>query len=260
MGRRLRPELCPMGILSLLSRFVTLINSAQSAGDLESALVQICIELGFQYFALTHHVDILRAGARAIRLHNYPNRWADYYDSRALGVSDPVHRMSHTTRVGFQWSIIPDRIPLTRNDKLMLSLGRDQGIGDGFTIPANVPGEARGSVSFVNATGRPLPVDMLPVAELIGGFAFEAARRIWGVRSLNVNPPPSLTDRQRDCVLWAGRGKGDWEISRILDVSEETVTRHITHGCGRYGVNKRALLFIRTLADGTLTLEDFLPG
>jgi len=248
-----------MGMMSQLGRFVALIESAQSAADLEAALQQICEELGFQYFALTHHVDIVRAGSRAIRLHNYPNRWADFYDKRALGVSDPVHRMSHTTRIGFQWSVIADKIPLTRHDKLMLWLGREQGIGNGFTIPANVPGEARGSVSFVNEAGRALPVDALPIAELIGGHAFEIARRIWGVRSLNLDPPPRLTDRQRDCVLWAGRGKGDWEISRILDVSEETVARHISHGCGRYGVSKRALLFIRTLADGTLTLEDFLP-
>jgi DNA-binding CsgD family transcriptional regulator len=69
-------------------------------------------------------------------------------------------------------------------------------------------------------------------------------------------PMPVLTDRQRDCVLWAARGKGDWEISRILGVSEETVARHIKQACERYGVNKRTLLAIRTLFDGTLTFTD----
>src|SRR3546814_7855465 len=65
-----------------------------------------------------------------------------------------------------------------------------------------------------------------------------------------------LTDRQRDCVLWAARGKGDWEISRILGVGEETVARHIKLGCARYGVNKRTLLAIRALFDGTLTRSE----
>lgn len=249
-----------MGMFSNVGKFINLINAARTADDLSAALRDICKELGFQYFALTHHVDIRRASGRAIRLHNYPARWADFYDEKALGVSDPVHRASHVTRIGFLWSTIPDKIPLTRQDRLMLEWGCEQGIGDGFTVPAHVPAEACGSCSFANETGRPIPVDALPVAELVGGFAFEVARRIWGVRSLDLDPPPRLTDRQRDCVLWAGRGKGDWEISRILDVSEETVARHIRHGCGRYGVHKRALLFIRALADGTLTLEDFLPG
>ena len=65
-----------------------------------------------------------------------------------------------------------------------------------------------------------------------------------------------MTDRQRDCVMWAARGKGDWEISRILEVSEETVARHIKQACARYDVNKRTLLAIRTLFDGTLTFTD----
>lgn len=89
-----------------------------------------------------------------------------------------------------------------------------------------------------------------------GAFAFEAARRLWSDRGLRGDGTPALTDRQRDCVLWAARGKGDWEIGRILGISEETVARHIKQGCERYGVNKRTLLAIRTLFDGTLTFTD----
>jgi len=249
-----------MGIWSLVLSLIEQMGTAQSADDLTESLRAICELLGFQYFALSHHLDIRCAGAKAIRLHNYPNKWADYYDANALGVSDPVHRASHTTRVGFRWSHIPEMIRLTRNDRLTLHLGSEQGIGDGFTVPANVPGEARGSCSFANEAGRPIPVDMLWLAELAGAFAFEAARRIWRVKMPDCKPMPALTDRQRECTLWVGRGKGDWEISRILDVSEETVSLHIKHGCRRYGVNKRTLLLIRTLRDGTLTFDDFDPS
>lgn len=248
-----------MGIWSSIAELIDLMNGAQSADELAELLRAICDLLGFQYFALAHHVDVSRAGAKAIRVHNYPSQWVDFYDARALGVSDPVHRASHLTRVGFRWSRIPDMIQLTRNDRKMFDWGRQQGIGDGFTVPANVPGEARGSCSFANEAGRPIPDDMLWLAELAGGFAFEAARRIWRGRLPACVVRPVLTDRQRECTLWAGRGKGDWEISRILDVSEDTVSLHIKHGCRRYGVNKRTLLLIRTLRDGTLTFDDFDP-
>ena len=96
----------------------------------------------------------------------------------------------------------------------------------------------------------------MPLAQLVGVFAFEAARRLWSVRRLDPGTAPTLTDRQRDCALWAARGKSDWETSRILGVSEETVARHIRDGCARYGVNKRTSLAIRTLFDGTLTFTD----
>ncbi|MFA6125371.1 MAG: LuxR family transcriptional regulator [Sphingomonas sp.] len=245
-----------MGMRSTAQAFVARVTAVSSAGDLDDALRAITLDMGFQYYALSHHVDIIAAGGKAIRVHNYPDRWADYYDANALGVSDPVHRASHVTSVGFRWSHIPQMIPLTACDRKVLLLGSDQGIGDGYTIPANVPGEARGSCSFANEAGRPMPDRMLPLAQLTGAFAFEAARRLWSVRQFELEPAQTLTDRQRDCALWAARGKSDWETSRILGLSEETVARHIRQGCERYGVNKRTLLLIRALFDGTLTFTD----
>ena len=240
-----------------VGHFMRLVETVSSADDLSAAMHEMCTVLGFDYFALTHHVDLLRASGTAIRVHNYPARWADFYDGNALGVSDPVHRASHVTSAGFTWSRIAEMIPLTAADRRVLALGRDQGISDGFTVPANVPGEAFGSCSFANRAGRPLPEESLPLAQLAGTFAFEGARRLWLMRHpAGDEPAPVLTDRQRDCVLWAARGKGDWEISRILGVSEETVARHIKQACERYGVNKRTLLAIRTLFDGTLTFTD----
>lgn len=245
--------------MQIVGQLIGMVDEVASADDLMAAMSDICTILGFQFFALSHHVDLLKASSSAIRLHNYPARWADYYDANALGVSDPVHRASHKTRVGFRWSRMPDMIPLTASDRQVLALGREQGVGDGFTVPANVPGEACGSCSFANEAGKPLPDDMLWLAELVGGFAFECARRLWSVRRIiGEEKAPVLTDRQRDCILWASRGKSDWEISRILGVSEETVARHIRQGCERYGVNKRTLLAIRTLFDGTLTFTDIL--
>jgi LuxR family quorum-sensing system transcriptional regulator CciR len=245
-----------MRLHELSLQFASLVEAAGDADELGRVLRAITRDLGFQYFAVTHHVDVLAAGERAIRLHNYPARWADYYDAQALGVSDPVHRASHVTSVGFRWSQMPRMIPLTAHDRRILALGREQGIGDGFTVPANVPGEAHGSCSFASEADRPIQEAMLPIAQLAGAFAFEAARRLWSGRGKRDEEAPQLTDRQRDCVLWVARGKGDWEIARILGVSEETVARHIKQACERYGVNKRTLLAIRTLFDGTLSFSD----
>ncbi|UIJ46350.1 LuxR family transcriptional regulator [Sphingomonas cannabina] len=237
-------------------QLIRIVEGVRSVDDMTAAMAIVAARLGFQYFALSHHVDVAAVG-NAIRIHNYPARWADYYDRQALGVSDPVHRASHVTSVGFCWSRMPQMIPLTAKDRRVLALGREEGIGDGFTVPAHVPGEARGSCSFANEANQPMPQDMLPVAQLAGAFAFEAARRLWTTRGhLPIPPPPALTDRQRECVLWAARGKGDWEISRILGVSEETVARHVKMACERYDLSKRTSLIARVLFDGTITFSD----
>lgn len=245
------------GMFDRVEAFVRDVGAVGTETDLAELLGQICREMGFSYFALSHHVDIPQAPQPAIRLHNYPAGWEEYFDGQKLGPSDPVHRASHLTSVGFAWSRLPEMIRLTPRDHAVLARAGERGIGDGFTVPAHVPGESNGSCSFATATGARLAEEHLPAAQLVGAFAFEAARRVWRMRD-GLPPCPRLTDRQRDCLVWAARGKSDWEISRILGVSHETVIQHLKQARERYGVGKRTLLAIHALFDGTIGFVDIV--
>jgi LuxR family quorum-sensing system transcriptional regulator CciR len=227
-------------------------------GDLGIALAEVTREMGFSYFALTHHVDMRRAPRPAVRLHNYPCGWEDYFEEQELGRSDPVHRASQLTTVGFAWSQLPRMIELTRVDRQVLDEAERRGIGGGFTVPAHVPGEVNGSCSFATAAGARVPEEHLALAQLVGAFAFEAARRLARMRDRGLRALPRITDRQRDCVIWAARGKTDWEIARILGVSHDTVIEHLRHARERYGVGKRAQLTVHALFDGTISFVDVL--
>jgi LuxR family quorum-sensing system transcriptional regulator CciR len=235
--------------------FVRDLREVQTDEALAGALADVSRDLGFRYFALTHHVDLRRSRA-AIRIHNYPDGWAEWFDEQALGATDPVHRASNMTSVGFTWSRLSEMIALTPKDRRILELARREGIGDGFTVPAHVPGDAHGSCSFACATGDGFCEQHLPLLQLVGAFAFEAARKM---RRAQVSTGPiQLTDRQRECVIWAARGKSDWEIARILGVSEATVGEHLRHAYERYGVGKRTLVAVHALFDGTIGFLDVL--
>lgn len=246
-----------MGLGKFAEECAGAIAGATSLDDLAPILAVIALEMGFRYFALTHHLDIPRAPMPAVRLHNYPTAWADYFDAERLGPSDPVHRASNLTGVGFAWSRLPRMITLSTRDKEVLQLARRSGIGDGFTVPAHIPGESAGSCSFVTKPGQDAPNDRLYLAQIVGGLAFEAARRLVAVRPLPADRP-HLTDRQRECVYWAARGKTDGEIAAILGISQETVILHLKQARARYGVFKRTQLAVHALFDGTLSFVDLL--
>ena len=241
-----------------IDAFVRDVGLVSSEAALAEALAELCRDMGFAWFALTHHVDMGRAARPTIRLANYPPDWVDYFDDQKLGPSDPVHRASHLTNVGFAWSRLPRLIALTARDKEVLELARVRGIGDGFTVPAHVPGEANGSCSFALRPGEALAEELFPMAQLAGAFAFEAARRIWRVRAGPPHVRPRLTDRQRDCLLWAARGKTDWEIARILGISHETVIQYLKRARDRYGAGKRTELAVQALFEGTISFADVL--
>lgn len=241
--------------LASAKAFLDSLRQARTPDQLGGTLSEIAAQMGFGFFALTHHVDPA-ASTAAIRLHSYPQCWAEWFDANQLGATDPVHRASQVTHVGFAWSELERMIRLTDNDVEVLARARREGIGEGVTIPAHVPGEMSGSCSFAVAPGHELPDDSLPLAQLVGAFAFEAARRLGGERTIMLDPAPALTARQRECVLWMARGKTDWEIAQILGVGHETVVEHLKQARERYDVTKRSLLAVRVLFDGQITFGE----
>ena len=244
-----------MGFVGAFEEFIDCVSTASSPAELGEALGDMTRRLGCDYFALAHHADPLASPATTIRLHNYPERWVDYFDRHGLAACDPIHRASQQTAMGFAWRCVPHMIPLTASDHHILARAADHGIGDGFTMPAHIPGEISGSCSFAASHGREWPRQHLPLAQLAGAVAFEGARRVWQVRPAPMQKA-CLTDRQRDCLIWAARGKGDWEAGVILGISEETVAQHISAACRRYGVRKRTSLIILALFDGTISFAD----
>lgn len=246
-----------MMLTRIAQEFADAVDEAHTAEALATILYDVAREMGFHYFALTHHVDVPLAPQPAIRLHNYPAAWVDYFDAHHLGLSDPVHRASQQTNVGFSWSRLAGMIELTARDRDILERSKRAGIGEGFTVPAHVPGESAGSCSFAVEAGQPLREERLPLIQLVGAIAFEGARRVSALR-MPAPARPRLTDRQRDCVYWAARGKSDWEIAKILGISHETVIQHLKQARERYGVGKRAQLTVHALFDGTLTFVDVL--
>lgn len=198
-----------MARFAIAEAFVEEARCALTTDTLEEALRDCCAAMGIHYFALTHHIDFRREDGPAVRVHNYPLAWQEWFDERGLGRSDPVHRASHLASVGFAWSSVPDMIKLTPDDRHVLEQAYRIGIGEGFTIPASVPGETLGSCSFAVRAGEEFPAQFQLICQVVGGFAFEAARRLSGAREGVIAQTPILTDRQRDCVLWAARGKTD---------------------------------------------------
>lgn len=239
--------------LAAAMEFARSAAAVRSLDGLNDALAQICDHMGIRYFALSHHVDFTSA-PRAVRLHNYPDGWEEWYDANRLSLSDPIHRASHYTAQGFYWSEVSRLVPLSRSDHRLLGRGKRVGLGDGVTIPAHVPGEAKGSCSFVAAVGTPLPDNILPWAQTVGMFAFEGARRL--TRRRGGNSAPRVSERQRQCIALAGRGLSNRRIANALGIGEQSVMEHLREARARRGVGTRTELVISLLVEGELCLDD----
>lgn len=225
--------------------------------DLGSLLGDATRELGFDYFALLHHASLARQRAGLIRLDTYPAGWEEEMAAQGLIGADPVHHASVRTNIGFAWTELAQLVPIGRRQGEVLARARRFDIGDGFTVPVNVPGEPAGSCSFAVRLGTELPAQRLLCAEQLGAHAFRAARRLHGYPAGACCP--HLSRRERQCVQLLAAGKTDWEIAAILGISVETAHQYVKRARAAYDVVSRAQLVACGLRDAVVSFDEAIP-
>lgn len=234
-----------------LTEFFQLCSAAQNEEDLQNILSNATICMGFEQYALNHHVDLAGPPGDAIVLMNYDPDWVDRAVTLGYHLNDPVHAASEKATFGFRWSEMRKWMPLSKRHEVILDEARSFGLCDGFTVPVHVPGEYRGTCSFGGRQPE-MTTDVVACAQFVGLLAFESARRL--VRGRGGPPPgiPKLTQRQLDCLPFVASGKSDWVIGQILGLSPATVHQHVGDAMRRYAVGSRTQLAIRALFDSQI--------
>jgi len=246
--------------LADVNQFIAASRAARTADDLRGLMEGITREMGFDCYALFQHVKHFSwKKKRQLAISNFSRAWLEHFFSQRMHAYDPVLLASNRTAVGFRFDEISRLIDLNGRQRELLANARSAGIADGFCVPIHVPGETNGICSFVVRDGETLPVDNLPMAQLVGCFAYEAGRQLMltsGEIVRRARRP--LTNRQLECIVFVARGKTDWEIAQILGVKEDTVTEHLDDARRRCGVSRRTELVVDTLYNGELTFNDIL--
>jgi LuxR family quorum-sensing system transcriptional regulator CciR len=250
-----------MAQLNDVQEFIDSARNASTMSALNDLLSDITGEMGFDYYALMQRLDLRQhKRSEVVALENYPDCFAELFVASGLYVYDPVMLASERTNVGFLWSDVPKMLDLTSRQKWIIETGAREGLSTGFTVPAHVPGEASGSCSFAVRPEHDIPGKNLMMAQLVGSFAFEAARKIAIKNATDgiIKERPRLTTRQLECLTLVARGKTDWEIGQLLGIKEDTAREYIENARDRYGVKRRVQLVLRAVHDGHLGLNDIL--
>jgi len=214
-------------------------------------------QLGFDYFALLHHASLASPRPGLIRIDTYPEGWARELAAHGLIGADPVHHACARTNIGFAWFELPGLVAIGPKGREIFERSKGFDIGDGFTVPVNVPGEPGGSCSFAVRVGAELPAERLLSAEQIGAHAFRVARRIHDYPA--AGRCPHLSRRERQCVRLLAAGKTDWEIAAILGISIETAHQYVKRARSAYNVVSRAQLVACVLRDALVSFDEAIP-
>lgn len=178
--------------------------------------------------------------------------WANRYLDQRLHRYDPTIQAVFTALEPFSWDEVEGR-SAAREAGAVFDPARATGAVNGLVVPVHGPlGEVM-AVSLVSETDA---VFSREVRQRMHVAASLFATRGLTLMEREAEPPaPDLTRREIQCVYWVAEGKSDWEIGRILEISEETVAWHVQNAKKKLGVARRAQLATAAWRRGVLLDE-----
>jgi len=152
---------------------------------------------------------------------------------------DPTVQAIFTAIEPFSWDEIEGRSRTPQASAIFDDL-ESSGARNGLVVPVHGPQGEVLAVVLVSETEDRFPADLRQ--------RMHVAASLFATRGLTLMEReaeprgPDLTRREIQCVYWIAEGKSDWEIGRILEISEETVAWHVQNAKKKLGVARRAQL------------------
>lgn len=225
------------------------IESIEASIDLDTlkeVFQSFVSRFGFAHFTA---IDIsLAAASDPVLLTTIPEQWDRDYRSNDFVDVDPV--IPHAKRLNgdFRWSETPiGRVPHGRDARLMqlLECTQDHGYEDGWVVPlhyrdrigayrsavvtlfwqnpayelSRLAAEQRHEINFVLIYFIQRLIDLLNDSDSRPSESLEPQRAD--------AEPIRLSERERDVLTWAARGKSIPETAQILGIADETARQYM---------------------------------
>ena len=242
--------------LALTDAVVGSLRAITERSELVTLMEAIAREMGFRHYALIHHDDLRTSRPDRVDIKDYPAAIAERLIVQHRYRRDPVIRGCIFADSAFLWSDLSRFIHLDRQDRASFELGAREGLNEGITVPYVRLGDCMGSCTFAGMRRPERAHCYLGAAQMIGIFAFQAARRLVLGDTPIVAVLPRLHPRPRDCVILAGRGYSNKQIARALSLTPRTVDGYLTEARRLFDVHDRTELVVSAVLAGVVGLDE----
>lgn len=229
------------------------LSGASTLEDIYDVLNRRLAQLGFERFA--YHVLMSPEGPRQpMYLGTYPEAWAHHYIANDYVNLDPVMPQATKGILPFSWADLYKALSQKSGQRKVIDEAGDFGLPNGITVP--VHGPAKGVATLNVASNIPKPAfrelwerhrhDL----HLVAMYSHEAIIR--NSQNSTGESQPHLAPRERECLLWTGRGKTAWEVAAILNISQETVVHYLKSACSKLGVHNKTHAVVKAILLGLI--------
>lgn len=234
---------------------IDLLSKAKTVEDIHVLCATFCEQFEFDRFLYGARIPTSFVKPYFIFVNGYPGEWRTRYTAKGYMAIDPTvtHCATHVTPISWD-QIGPQE---AQNEQIFRFMGeaREFGLNSGVSFPIH---SAQGEFAMLNlASSKNLVqakssiLEAMPYASLFSAYLHEAVRRVFEQQALPLSRV-RLTNREKQCLLWAAEGKTTWETSHILGVSERTVHFHLQNAAEKLKVVRRQQAVARAVSLGLI--------
>ena len=234
-----------------IERYVSEVTAAHDLDDVDRALDGYLSELGFDQFAY-HVLRPPDTHAKRIWFYNYPEEWCLRYFEHDYKNTDPIMLDAISNVTPFRWDEANAKVP--EKSRVVMHEAGEFGLRQGVTVPIHGPSQALATLNIATDSAPDEFDDKWTEnrheLHLLAIHAHEAVLRLVydGPEKCVVR----LSPRERECLLWASRGKTAWETGEILDLSGETVVSYLKASCHKLGVYSKTHAVVKAILLGLI--------
>lgn len=216
--------------------FDTRLENKDSVGGIEDTFQEIVESFGFGHFCIRPSLSVSEGFNRStIPAYWSSNGWVKkWVATRYMQTSPLIARLPQHRQGIIRWSTLKEE--LEQGDHEIFGELFERGVCDG-------------RLSTFKIDTHQFEVLLLATQASCLDFADEMAMHLASVRCgyklflCEQRPKPncvSLSARERECLRWVAAGKTDWELSKILSISEKTAQEHVSRAIGKLNAATRA--------------------
>jgi len=206
-----------------------------SVGEAELGRVgqRVAARMGFRYFAYLGFGE-----AEPVLISSYPKRWSEHYFAEGYEEVDPVVAFARSGRSILQWAREASRRFPLRAQKRLFDDADEFGIRHGVSVAIaggfNRFAAFTFAVDEVSAAHRRMVAEANDMVQLIG-LTFHAHADAKLVLRAPGKETVRLTQRERECLAWAARGKSMEATAMIMGVTPRVVKFHLDNARANLG-------------------------
>ncbi len=238
------------------NELIDLLSKVKTVEDIHAACSMLCERFGFDHFAYGTRIATSFVRPHYIFISGYPKEWWSRYTENGYLSIDPI--VSHCSKrlTPIHWEELAPQEKEDRFIKRVMGEAREFGLKSGISFPIHTPyGESATlnlATALDHACARNLIHESMPQVHLFTAYLHEAIRKVFSQQTIPLKPV-QLTQREKECLLWATEGKTAWETSQILSVSERTVVFHLQNATTKLNVVNRQQAIARAVSLGLIT-------